>query len=131
MSLDDPAALEQYQWKHRLLLLFAPSPRAPNYEQQVQLLADCEDDLDARDLLVFHLFQEGQSRLRQEQMDEAQAAMLRTRFGVGEDDFQLILIEKDGTEQRRDDTPVKPEALFEQIDALPIRQRELREGGAA
>lgn len=54
---------------------------------------------------------------------------LRERFGVAAGDFVAILVGLDGTEKARWSEPVDPAELFALIDAMPMRQREMRERG--
>jgi len=51
------------------------------------------------------------------------------RFGVAHSAFRTVLVGKDGAEKRRDAAPVTARSLFDTIDAMPMRQREMREGG--
>ena len=125
--MDASFDLDQYQWKNRLLLVFAPSAKSPPYENQMRLLEGAGPELKDRDLKVLHLLLEGDNRIDDQALPPDAARQLRARFDVGEEAFILILIGKDGTEKRRDDAPLQPEALFEQIDAMPMRQRELQE----
>ncbi len=127
-SMPDTSAfrLEDYQWKNRLVLVFAPSKKAPAYEQQMRLFEATPDSQFAeRDLLVFTLLAEGESRAAGRAPSEEEAVRLRERFEVGTESFAVVLIGKDGTEKRRDAAPVEPEALFRTIDAMPMRQREM------
>ena len=120
-------SLDDYQEKNRLLLVFAPSTRSPAYEKQMTLFETATEELAERDLLFVYVLLEGQSRAGDEPISDDDAARLRQQFGVGEAQFRLILVGKDGAEKRRDEAPVQPEAIFQEIDAVPMRQREMRE----
>lgn len=123
--------LEDYQWKNRLVLLFAPSKKSPAYEQQMRLLESAEQAaLADRDLLVVRLLHEGQSHAGHQPVRAQDARALRERFEVAPDAFAVLLLGKDGTEKRRSVAPVQPQALFEQIDAMPMRQREMNDPDA-
>ena len=52
---------------------------------------------------------------------------LYDRFSVGPGEFRVVLVGKDGTEKRRDPEPVTARSLFDTIDAMPMRQREMRQ----
>lgn len=132
--------LSEYQWSHRPLLIVAPSPEASAYQDQQRRLAPeaVRAGLADRDMLVLHLFAEGESKLVRPSTGDAtavqaltadDAAALRERFGVPRDAFAVILVGKDGTEKRRDEALVAPSTLFQTIDAMPMRQREMREDG--
>lgn len=60
-------------------------------------------------------------------IDESSAVKLRNRFGVDKENFQVILVGKDGGVKRSDTKPVQAAAIFEQIDAMPMRQQEMQE----
>ncbi len=57
----------------------------------------------------------------------AAARGLRERFDVPRGAFRVVLVGKDGTEKRRAPKPVPARSLFDTIDAMPMRQREMRE----
>ena len=50
------------------------------------------------------------------------------RFHIGDGEFTVILIGKDGGEKLRSRSPVGMERLIEVIDAMPMRQKEARSG---
>jgi hypothetical protein len=50
--------------------------------------------------------------------------VLETRFGAPA--FSVVLIGKDGGEKLRRRTPLAPEELFAIVDAMPMRQAEVR-----
>ena len=109
-------SLDVYQWKNRLLLVFAPLENHPAYQRQMQLFEGKKSGFDDRDLLVVKLLAEGTSYLDSQSIDEATAAQLRSQFNVGQEEFRVILVGKDGTSKRRDNTPVEPTVIFNQID---------------
>ena len=129
MPASDAFSLDSYQWQSRLLLVFAPSVRSPAYEKQMQLLEGEAEGFAARDLLLFRVLLEGPSYVGDEPLPEGAGAALRRRFDLDDDDFAILLVGKDGTEKRRDDAPLQVEAVYRTIDAMPMRQREMRERG--
>ena len=60
-------------------------------------------------------------------MSSEEAPAARERFGVETGCFAAVLVGKDGTVKHRSHEPVAPEKLYELIDAMPMRQREMRE----
>jgi hypothetical protein len=76
--------------------------------------------LGGRDLLAESFFEDG---------PEGSAAA-RGRFRVEDGPFAAVLVGRDGGEKHRSTEPVVPEGLFEVIDAMPMRRREMREKGA-
>ena len=94
---------------------------------QQRLFEDKEAELRDRDLLVFYLFP-NEGRVGDEPLSGEKVTSLRERYGVAEDDFTVILTGKDGTAKERLEGPIEPADLFGTIDAMPMRQREMREG---
>lgn len=119
-------SLDTYKWKNRLLLVFAPSENSPVYQRQMQLFEGQKAGFDDRNLLVVKVIAKGTSYIDSQSIDETAAANLRSRFNVGQEDFHVILVGKDGTEKRRDSAPVEPKVIFNEIDAMPMRQQEMR-----
>ena len=97
-------------------MLFAPSDQDESYTRQRALLEGHEAAFEDRDLLAIHLVEDGP--------DEAAE---RRRFGVEPAAFAAVLVGKDGTEKFRSHEPVRPRTLFDLIDAMPMRRREMRD----
>lgn len=116
-----------YQWQNRLLLVFAPAPDREEVRAQQGLFEGKEAELKDRDLLVAYLFPE-EGRIEDETVSAEDTTSLRERYGVAEDDFIVILIGKDGTAKERLEEPMQSADLFATIDAMPMRQREMKEG---
>ena len=122
----DSIDLNTYQWKNRLLLLFASSE-----EDQAYLTLKKEIDRQAmevkdRDLLVFYVLERGESRLDKERLTPDQALFLKKRLSVPPGRFTIILIGKDGGEKIRQESPVDLKEIFATIDAMPMRQQEMK-----
>ena len=127
-SSETSFSLDRYQWENRLLLVFAPSVKSPPYEAQMQLFGEADSaGFTGRDLILFRVLGEGESYAGDERLSSTAADRLRERFEIAPDDFRVILVGKDGGEKRRDTAPVKTSAIFDEIDAMPMRQREMRE----
>lgn len=118
-------SLDDYKWQNRLLLVFAPKEDA-TYQQQMQLFKEQQPGFDERDLLLVQLLAAGTSSINNQPIDAQLATQIRKRFNVADQEFQVILIGKDGTGKRRDRSPVSPEVIFDEIDAMPMRQQEMR-----
>jgi hypothetical protein len=89
--------------------------------------ADAEAGFRERDLLLIEVVDDGPSRLEDRPLTTAADERLRNRFDVELSAFRVILVGKDGTEKRRDEAPVSAQSIFDTIDAMPMRQREMRE----
>lgn len=118
--------LSSQKWQNRVLLVFAPSVDNLSYQQQMQILQEQKNGFTDRDLVLVQVLATDKSYANGQPIDESSAAKLRDRFGVDQENFQVILVGKDGGVKRQDTTPVQVEAIFEQIDAMPMRQQEMR-----
>ncbi|MBD2194857.1 MULTISPECIES: DUF4174 domain-containing protein [Calothrix] len=121
--------LSSQKWQKRVLLIFAPSVNHHAYQQQMQLLQQYDSGFTDRDLVLVQVLTKDTSYANGQLIDESSAANLRSRFGVDEDNFRVILVGKDGGVKRQDATPVQATAIFDQIDAMPMRQQEMQQQG--
>jgi hypothetical protein len=119
--------LKEYVWKNRLLLVFAPSEDDARYRGLERELRKHGDAILERDLLVFHVLENGVSRLGRSPIDTQSASLLRDRFSVNQGQFLVVLIGKDGGEKLRRGDEVDITEIFSLIDSMPMRQREMRE----
>ncbi len=128
--MTNPTHLQQYQWHNRLLLLFAPNADDADYQAQVEALDAHDFGLEDRDMVVFHILaEEGHVERDGEKtaLSYPQTASLRAQFDVPQDAFTLLLIGKDGGIKRHENQAIAVDTLFAQIDAMPMRQREMRQ----
>lgn len=129
--------LEDHRWTHRLVVVFAPTDTTPALEAQRRRLQDVGDGFRDRDLLLLTLLGETGEGTRRSAPEQSGRPLTRSatqrlyeRFDVPRDSFRLVLVGKDGTEKRREADPVSARSLFDTIDAMPMRQREMRDGNA-
>lgn len=123
----NPFDLRKYQWKNRLLLLFAPSPDEADYAKLKQDLSSQAEEVRDRDLLVFHILESGETKLGNSQLSESSGDYLRERFSIKPGAFTLLLIGKDGGVKLRREGQVELSEIFALMDTMPMRQREMRE----
>lgn len=114
--------LDQYQWKSRLLLIFAPSGDDQNYLDQQQLLEGREAELAQRDTLVMQLV---------DGPNQPSTQPLRDRFNIAADQFAVVLVGKDGTAKMVEHQPVAIGQVKELIDSMPMRQDEIQQDNTA
>jgi hypothetical protein len=118
--------LKQYQWKNRLLLVFAPTREEPSFKALHDSTVARRADVEDRDLVVFELLESGPSSVDGDPLDPATARQLRNRFGAPPGGFSVVLVGKDGGVKldRQDRTSL--EEIFALIDSMPMRQEEMR-----
>ncbi len=120
-------SLNSQKDENRVLLVFAPDAQNSDYQKQMQFFAREETAFRDRDLVLVQVLAKGESQVNDQAIDQASVAKLRSSFRVGEGDFRVILVGKDGGEKRRDTIPVSPRAIFSEIDAMPMRRQEMRD----
>lgn len=128
-----PFSLDAHRWQHRVLLVFATSEQDPRLEQQRVLFAEERAAFEERHLLLLELVGAEHGAIRPFGLPETRQSLsadavaeLRRRFAVPLDTFAAVLVGKDGTEKVRYEAPAKPNAIYERIDAMPMRQREMK-----
>lgn len=119
------ATLAQLKDRRRVVVAFAADPSDPRLAAQRQAMAPLLGGPDDRDLTLAVVAGE-----RVEGLDE-RAGELRRRFGVGPAAFAVLLIGKDGTVAVRSARPIAAARLAATIDAMPMRQTEMRRAGQA
>lgn len=108
-------------------MLFAPTADDADLREQERRLGAAREALVERDVAVVEITRDGGRGGAEERLDEAAANAIRARFEAPSDAFLFVLLGKDGTEKARWNRPVDPRWIAETIDAMPMRQREMRE----
>lgn len=106
---EPPDDLKAHLWSDRVLILAADA----EHEELALMISRLEvnkDGLKERDLIVYAV--------------DPQHELAKT-WDVSKP-FTLILVGKDGTEKLRSHKAVEVETLFETIDAMPMRIREMK-----
>ena len=119
--------LESFRWKNRVALVFGPTSDDAGVKQQRHWLEQHIDGAVERDLIVGYIFEDGQSTLGDDAVTPPDGAALRQRLGVVSGSFAFVLLGKDGGVKRHALEPVPSDDLFGQIDAMPMRQREIED----
>lgn len=119
--------LGSYQWKRRVVLLFAPFVDQDAYVQQKGMLAAAQGGVEDRDIVIVEVVGEAGGAVGDARLGAASAKALRERFRVDLDTYATILVGKDGGEKMRDGRAIPAHRLFERIDTMPMRQEEMAE----
>jgi len=107
---------DELLWRKRALVVFADTPADPRYVEQMGYLKDRIEALEARDVVIV--------------TDTDPAARSEFRRKLRPRGFGLVLIGKDGELYLRKPVPWEVREITRSIDKLPMRQQELRDGGA-
>jgi hypothetical protein len=129
-----PVTLRSLRDQHRALLIFTPDTNA-QFLHQIRELAANANDLRERDLVVIPILSHEDNKpwgvtFRLDTiatLSASEQAAARKRFHIAPDAFTVILIGKDGGEKLRSSSPVSLDKLLSTIDAMPMRQDEMRQ----
>jgi hypothetical protein len=117
--------LDAMRDRNRPVLVFAPS-ESPQVTEQLRILTRAADDLHERDVLVVPILLKPSSSNNSNTLSPEDQTAARRRFHIHPNDFTVILLGKDGTEKLRSHHPISLETLRSTIDAMPMRQDEMR-----
>lgn len=112
--------VDSMRWEQRVLLVFAPVDRDTSLTKQRKIVGAEQEAFRERDLRVVEIVGETISGARD------YAPRLRQRYGIGDREFAAVLLGKDGGVKLRANRPLDSGQLFDTIDAMPMRQREMR-----
>jgi hypothetical protein len=122
LVLDNP--LQEYQWENRILVVFSEKDGKSILEDQQQLFAAHQAGMDDRDLIVFTIT--GSSgKGPGGNLQDSEIVYLKEKYEPAKP-YSIILIGKDGGEKLRSDDVLSIKKLFNTIDAMPMRQSEMK-----
>lgn len=121
-------SLDQFQWNNRILVLFADDSTQQAYQDQINLLKSHNNGVLERDLVIFSIFNNQCSLLGDQIISDASAREIRQRLSPATS-YSIYLIGKDGGVKLKKDQVLEVEELFSVIDKMPMRRREMRNGG--
>ena len=122
-----PMDLTQFQWKNRMLFIFAQDGNHPLFKDlQIQVVAQ-KAEVDDRDLIIFELPAKGSTRMGTTPLDRQQADSIRAHLDIPGNTFSLILVGKDGGIKLKREDRVDLSDVFGLIDSMPMRQREMQQ----
>ena len=110
--------LSRYRWTARVLVVLAADPESPDLAEQKRQIEGLKDGAAERELVVV-----------QSPADSAEAKAVRMQLGLGNEPFQAVLVGKDGGAKLRAAKPITALELMAAIDAMPMRQAEMRRRG--
>ncbi|MBW2471825.1 MAG: DUF4174 domain-containing protein [Deltaproteobacteria bacterium] len=119
--------LTQFQWKNRLLFIFAGDSSHPLFKDLQSQIAARKAEVQDRDLIVFEVPGRGPARMNNRPLDQRDADSIRTHFAIPGNTFSLILVGKDGGIKLKREDRVDLSDVFGLIDSMPMRQREMQQ----
>ena len=119
--------LKSFEWKNRILVIGGNDPK---YQNQFDNLEVNKNEYTDRDMVVI-LINKDESKISYDglnvfnNLDYDSTLSIRKRFNF--DDFNLILIGKDCGIKYNTNEPIKINKIFEIIDKMPMRMKEIKE----
>ncbi len=133
LVLFEEAPVEQTRAGRRPLVIFALSADDPAALEQVALVREAKAGFEDRDMMLIEVYEVGISRREGRPMSQASAVEWHERFRASTWPVEVVLVGKDGGVKRRSAGSAVMSELFEQIDQMPVRKREVyeraRDGG--
>ena len=119
--------LDQFKWKNRLLFIFAPHDGDSFFRALQSEISTQQGKVSERDLVVFKIFENGPSFMETTRIAPQPAAAIRDKFEAPVGRFTCVLVGKDGGIKLRQNAQIKLADIFALIDAMPMRQQEMRQ----
>ena len=117
--------LDQHRWKDRLILVYSEERESKALTQQLEELASDMKGFEERRLVIYAVsgdyfrkgFKKGPWQRKNQSMDT---------YFPSEKAFEVVLLGLDGGVKLRQDHLLTRNKLYSTIDAMPMRQRELK-----
>jgi Domain of unknown function (DUF4174) len=106
--------LDDWKWKNRVLVVVGPA-EDPAVRQQRQICQSSANGMTERQIVLTEALD-----------DSERSREIRSRVSADGKRFHAFLIGKDGHVALSSDKPLSADFLFQRIDAMPMRQDEMR-----
>lgn len=122
-------SLDDFQWENRLLIIYTEGKNSSPLEEQLAEISRNKNGYKDRDLKVILLKDKEIEIWDSEQSIQLEFMQIIKELNINQNkSYQNLLIGKDGGVKLRSNSPISNEKLFDTIDAMPMRQREMRDG---
>ena len=121
-------SLSAYRDKNRVLVVFASSPQDAAYQEQTRLWQGEKAGFEDRQIVVTPVF--AGAKGAPPKVQEPLLPLMK-KYGIGPDDFAVVLIGKDGHDAYRAAKPTAAPAIYAVIDAMPMRRTEVKRAPSA
>lgn len=119
-------SLDDYRWKHRLLLVFGETSDSTDMLEFREMLRAARCELEVRDLLTGWLFADEPPRIGNDRIDDRQAQAIRGMARPAASGVTVVLVGKDGGVKSRYAGAPSLTDVFALIDGMPMRRAETR-----
>lgn len=115
-------SLSHLGWKNRVVLVFGNADD-PEVVRQTKILLTKKAELDERNMVVIGVSKAKVTRVYGE-VPNLDPANIRKEADIDSDDFQVVLVGKDGGIKLRSQNVVGNVEMFDLIDRMPMRRAE-------
>lgn len=113
-----------YAWSYRPVYIFADSSHMALAEKQVLAFLKDRDALTDRNMALIVVTDSVDVHFGPQFQLSPQA--LRRRYNISDGGFTLVLVGKDTDEKFRAHEIIEPQIIYDRIDAMPMRLREMQ-----
>lgn len=117
--------LSQYKWKNRMVLLLTTTKENIHLSRQMKNFEAQEKELSERKLKVFQVTPESFREVFPIRLAWEKGTFYK-QFRKSDSDFEVLLLGLDGNIKIRQEKILDSEDLFRIIDAMPMRQAEMK-----
>ncbi|WP_157686845.1 DUF4174 domain-containing protein [Nonlabens sp. Hel1_33_55] len=125
----DSQDLKNHQWKNRIVLVLSNDAANEHYKAQIADLKSVKEECAERKLVMYQVLP---SEVRLQKFDGSksekwnESSDLFKEFMQKDDEFKMVLIGLDGSVKEERNEPMSSKELFDIIDSMPMREREMR-----
>ena len=119
--------LSVLRWQNRVLVIFSGDIESAEYQAQLQLIIDHREGITDRELKVISIFEGDNSNIDGTNLSSSSVNLIKNRFETKKNTFRFILIGKDGAVKLDSPETVSMDVLFNRIDQMPMRRREMNQ----
>jgi len=121
--------LKDFQWENRLLIIYADDQKSSYLQEQLTEIIQKQEDYNERNLKVIILKNQKVEIWKSNENQLLDFHQITKKLKIDtKQSYQNLLIGKDGGVKLKSSVPISNAKLFETIDAMPMRQREMRDG---
>ncbi len=112
--------------QQRLVLVYSPTPDDPRFERQHRIFEAHAGQMRERGISTAEIVWDGEVAINGTPRASMSPPEAYRRSVVPVEQFQVLVVGKDGQIKRRTSTTLEASDLFALIDAMPGRQQEMR-----
>ncbi len=118
--------LKEHQWKNRVVLIITNDSESQNYASQLQEFNMHIQEFEARKLIYYKVLPNKHKLESNTDNSWVKDSDLYSKYNPVNSAFRLILIGLDGSIKINQNELLTTKALFETIDAMPMRRGEIK-----